>query len=628
MIRRYFVIFLLLIASCLFGDYEDYDIFSRGQEYFNNKDYLSAEGEFDKLTDNYKESSLFKSNYANYYIGLNYFYLEEYQKSIEFLEKAKYKPLELQEGGYFKSKKEYVHQYEIEFYIATAYEQQGNREKAVSYYKLLQKHFFDPDLEGFRQKALSKLIEYNEYYKYIEEVLYEKTNKNISKIKLDDLVYIGNYLFSKGKLEKAEFIYKIYLLKSSEPNYTVERKLLESLFRQKKHSEVIRLSKGFLEAEKKDLYTFYLGNSLRRSGEYQEAISTLSGIGNNSVYYSESNYILARLYLVYKNYDKAIESLKESNSWSAPDLMAEVLLQTGEDKGDYSGLKEFLKKNNWMDISGKYRYKLYEIEKDPQYLEDIIKYNTNTYYYELALNILGQKEEEVSYPIESLNEKYQPLTDLLLYLKSFKDKNLAKIAINQYDFGEDKLFKTYLRINNFKDSNDFHNALNLALRNQGTFYRYTNLRHFLYPEYYKEYVKKYSVLYGVDQALAYSIIRQESQFNKDVISTASACGLMQMVISTALDFNKELTPADLLLPENSIRYGIQYIKTLLNRYQGSISTTVAAYNGGPGNLKKWTRDENGDIVIDSITFTETQKYVERVMNNYYKYKRIYKEETE
>ena len=78
----------------------------------------------------------------------------------------------------------------------------------------------------------------------------------------------------------------------------------------------------------------------------------------------------------------------------------------------------------------------------------------------------------------------------------------------------------------------------------------------------------------------------------------------------------------------NIRFGCWYLKYLLDSFSGNRKTAVAAYNAGPGNVRKWLNDENyskgGEL--DSIPFKETAQYVERVQRAYDKYTKLYANE--
>ena len=117
----------------------------------------------------------------------------------------------------------------------------------------------------------------------------------------------------------------------------------------------------------------------------------------------------------------------------------------------------------------------------------------------------------------------------------------------------------------------------------------------------------------------YGIARQESAFMPDALSPVGATGLMQLMPSTAKSVSRhqriKYSKKRLLEPAYNIRLGSLYLKELLHKYKGNRVLATAAYNAGPGNVKKWLKRFNGplDIWIERIPFAETKKYVQRVL---------------
>ena len=150
----------------------------------------------------------------------------------------------------------------------------------------------------------------------------------------------------------------------------------------------------------------------------------------------------------------------------------------------------------------------------------------------------------------------------------------------------------------------------------------------LYKKEYSEYVSKYSQKYKVEEELIYALIKAESNFEIEAVSSKDAQGLMQLMYSTAEDVAKkngiELTEENILNPDVNINIGTKYISTLLEKYK-NIEIALAAYNAGSGNVDRWI--EKGTIEadgsnIENIPFKETNTYVRKIMRDYKIYKNL------
>ena len=104
---------------------------------------------------------------------------------------------------------------------------------------------------------------------------------------------------------------------------------------------------------------------------------------------------------------------------------------------------------------------------------------------------------------------------------------------------------------------------------------------------------------GVDPALLRALIHAESGFNPAAVSSQGAQGLMQLMPATAA----ELGVVDALNAEQNIRGGARYIARLLKLFKGDIRLASAAYNAGPGAVKKYA---------GVPPYKETKTYVKRV----------------
>jgi hypothetical protein len=109
--------------------------------------------------------------------------------------------------------------------------------------------------------------------------------------------------------------------------------------------------------------------------------------------------------------------------------------------------------------------------------------------------------------------------------------------------------------------------------------------------------------YGVPATLIAAVIKQESGFQPTAHSGAGAAGLMQLMPSTA----RGLGVTNVYDPSQSIDGGTKYLAQQIQNFNGNISYALAAYNAGPGAVKKY----NG-----VPPYQETQKYVKTIMANY------------
>lgn len=153
----------------------------------------------------------------------------------------------------------------------------------------------------------------------------------------------------------------------------------------------------------------------------------------------------------------------------------------------------------------------------------------------------------------------------------------------------------------------------------------------VYPVKYSEIVEENAKKYDIDKYLIYAMIKTESKFKEDAESKVGAKGLMQLMDETADECNKKGgfnfdIPNDILKPEVNIALGCFYLNQLLVLHDGDVSLSVAAYNGGVGNVSKWLSDSSlsdGDGGLLDIPFEETKGYVDKVLSSYEKYKEIY-----
>ena len=138
----------------------------------------------------------------------------------------------------------------------------------------------------------------------------------------------------------------------------------------------------------------------------------------------------------------------------------------------------------------------------------------------------------------------------------------------------------------------------------------------------------------IDPRFVLAIMKQESSFRPGVKSASAARGLLQLVIDTALKYNKKagyvgLQPDDLYNPKTNITIGCEYIADLSREFNGMYEAIAASYNGGEDNAARWlnrSKPKEPGIFTAEIGFAETKNYVFKVMNNYRAYRELYSED--
>ena len=254
--------------------------------------------------------------------------------------------------------------------------------------------------------------------------------------------------------------------------------------------------------------------------------------------------------------------------------------------------------------------------------------NPNSFYGMLALEILGIDEKIKWESRKTLNTSNSKLLNLS------SGKRLQ--ALIQVGFN-DELEKEIVHINSVLNKDIASESLIIA---QHFNLAYTQLKIVNKLEqfgltldtnlYYPTPVWKPRGGFNIDKELIYAFIHQESMFNTNAKSKRGAVGLMQVLPSTAkfITSSKDVKRNNsniLKIPEINLEVGQEYIEYLLDLeiVSNNLIYLAAAYNGGPGNLKKWKKETNylDDplFFMESIPSRETRWFIEKILTKYWIY---------
>jgi soluble lytic murein transglycosylase-like protein len=120
---------------------------------------------------------------------------------------------------------------------------------------------------------------------------------------------------------------------------------------------------------------------------------------------------------------------------------------------------------------------------------------------------------------------------------------------------------------------------------------------------YDDLINEHAARHALQPDFVRAVIQAESAFNPFARSPKGAMGLMQLMPSTAAEY-QVLNAYD---PAQNIRAGVAYLKSLLTRFDGDVSLALAAYNAGPGAVEKYGRAVP--------PYKETRNYVSKITAN-------------
>ena len=523
----------------------------------------------------------------------------------------------------------------------------------------------------FSKKILSELDvnNYRKAYAFQEQCKWKEANKNLIKIK--NKILVGHILAQRylhPKCYRSEYLELYYWLKKYNDHPQAKR-----IYR----LAIKRMPKGYKSPVKPSKPLGIIGDKIisKSSNNYQSSkklsknqklekkklINAIKSRVNrgwptgalkllnqrdvnillDQVEIDQQKELIAKGYFLANKNDLAVkyasEALVNSSSkvpyaaWTAG--LASWRLQNYKEAADYFSLFSIsLKDDAWHQTSGSF-WAARSFAKLGQY-ENInfwlyrASNNPNSFYGMLSLEILGIKEKIKWGDKIILNNDNSKLLGLP------SGKRLQSLI--QVGFG-DELEKEIVHINSVLNKEIAQESIKIA---QNFNLAFTQLKivnrleqfglNVPFYLYYPTPIWEPRGGFKIDKELVYAFMHQESMFNSSAKSKQGAIGLMQVLPSTAkfITSSKDVKRNNsniLKIPEINMEVGQEYIEYLLGLeiVSNNLIYLAAAYNGGPGNLKKWKKETNylDDplFFMESIPSRETRWFIEKILTKYWIY---------
>ena len=214
---------------------------------------------------------------------------------------------------------------------------------------------------------------------------------------------------------------------------------------------------------------------------------------------------------------------------------------------------------------------------------------------------------------------YKPITDQVKELYNSHQSWLASRLLNDFNSELPKNEKSALA---YWVAHELQwNGKSVYLSNNEELGNQLSLR---FPLAYQPIIRNFALRYHVPQPLIFAMIRQESTFFDDIVSSAGANGLMQVMPLTAKIVAKRAhipynNPKELFVSDKNIHIGVAYLQQLAHQFRSHPVLVVAAYNAGPRQVNLWLKNhppKEIDIWIETLPWQETRNYLKNVIAFY------------
>ncbi len=586
----------------------DYVIYFQAAGYENLGDYNNASTLFNKILTQYPDSGLKKKTLAR--LGNIYTQLGDYANAERIFRSL-----------YSEEKSRGLKASHL-LGLGDAMEKQGRYVDAVATYKQIWVQYPETDSSKTAYTRANNI---------------SNTNGIAFQITEADYLQRANILFDKSRWRGALNNYKKLSSKSTE----VKTNMGIAMVKTKRLNEAEQVLKNINSPKA----LFWRGKLKTKQGLDSQASNLYTQIHTqfpNSPLAPEGLYNAARLYQInnqtqqaIKTYDILIRSYSrnkyaEDGAW----YLGWIYYRSGQYREALGTFSSFTDSDSSFNASNAKYWRARSLEKQGRHDEAHVQYReladstTPTYHTYLA-----QKKSGYSPTFANINpettalspksSKRKQRTQMLISLGMPEEAQLEIVAMEDEARTKEEFVIVSLL---YSQVDDYYQSIKVA---QGIGLPQAN--RLSYPKGYQEFVAPYSKKYGVDELLVYSIIREESRFQKDAVSPADAVGLMQLIPPTARSVARQIgingfSTSMLTIPRINIEMGIFYFKQVLDKFNGDVELALASYNAGPHRAADWKVRFYGlekDEFIEEVPFRETRNYIRRILRSYGAYKAIY-----
>jgi soluble lytic murein transglycosylase len=604
------------------------ELLNRGRVYLHNRDSKGTRAAFQQLIESFPSSAFLAE--ALFSVGRSYYIEYDYTNALKWYDRVykdfpntKQAELGLYQGGhayqntgnyqdaitrYQKLINEYPNSSSVDgahLNIIDSYRSAGKLNEALEWGRRTNKRF-SSDVTGVTALfTQAKVYLTNEDYNQALGVFTELRSQNFSRnapgsTNRSEVEFMRVYCLEKlGRTEEAIEGYLAF--PTDRNNYYGNRATfrLETLKRDNKAKNIISTKfKVYLENAQRDL----------SSGNYLSAKNSI----NQALRLSDSRSSQELLEMLRKCYEN-LAGYKRFLSYSVDSAGRAFLTSRGQAVRSHKALADELiflglydegslelrASNGAKDLASSTLES--QLEKEPQ-ATNIEKIEEKTYLVNVS-----DKRRRASTPKSSggTTNSYS----MAVYL------NRGSHAFAAINYGE----------SNFSGSIPGDFRLELLER---------NIAELIYPAPYRDEMTTLGQSQNVDPRFMLAIARQESRFDVTAKSFAAARGMFQFIPSTAEDIRRDLKIAnfnqnDLYLPKVAINFASRYMGNLFAEFKSNPYAVAASYNGGEAAVRRWvarSRSSEFDRFVIEVGFQESKDYVYKVMNNYWAYSQLYKED--